>query len=348
MKKAIATLAVFSFILLIIIAPDICINGAQKGLLICGNVIIPSLFPFAACVLFIMKTDCLLKLKIIKPIAKILFNQTEEMFCVMLFSMLGGYPVGARLINQLCIDKKVSPENAHIMQCYCVNAGPAFILVAVGVGILNSKPCGALLLLAHLLSSVIIALFCSRFIKYNNTIIKLKKRTISLSDCIVESVSDAASSTLSICSYVILFSVLNSYLLSVSNDVQIFKVLSSLCEVTSAVANIQNIYIISFLLGFSGIAVWFQVLACSKRSGVNLPLFISFRILHGVLSTFILFIFLRIFKISVSTVSNNISFKLNYTYSGVSLAFSLAIMIILLLISVNCKNHGGNPIKDML
>ena len=114
MKKAIATLAVFTFILLIIIAPDICINGAMKGLLICGNVIIPSIFPFSACVLFIMKTDCLLKLKIIKPIARTLFNQTEEMFCVMLFSMLGGYPVGARLINQLCIDTIQVPHQHSI------------------------------------------------------------------------------------------------------------------------------------------------------------------------------------------------------------------------------------------
>lgn len=347
MKKIFGVLIAIIIIILIIIAPEICINGAQKGLLICGNVIIPSLFPFAACVLFIMKTNILSKIKIIKPIAKKLFNQTEEMFCVMLFSMVGGYPIGARLINQLYADEKIDTKTAHVMQCYCVNAGPAFVLVAVGSGILNSKLLGMLLLTSHLLSSIFIALICSKFLK-NNNISKAKIRIISLSDCFVEGVADAASSTLSICAYVILFSVINSYLSAASDAFPLLKFVSSLCEVTSSVANTRNIYIISFLLGFSGIAILFQVLACSKYCGVNLPIFIAFRIIHGGLSVFILFLLFKIFNISISTISNKTNFELSYTFSGVSLAFSLAIMIILLLISVNGKNYGRNHIKDMI
>ena len=347
MKKIFAVFLVIAFIILILVAPNLCINGAQNGLIICGNVIIPSLFPFAVCVIFLMKTNIFSKIKIIKPVASKLFNQTEELFSVMIFSMIGGYPVGAKLLNELCFDNKISKRNAHIMQCYCVNAGPAFILVAVGSGILNSKKLGVILLISHLLSSIIIAFFCRKFIKYDTTSNKTKKTDfISLSDRFVESVAEAASSTLSICSFVILFSVINSYLLNISKTYKFFKILSSLCEVTTAVSSTKNIYIISFLLAFSGIAIWFQVMACSKHSGVNLWLFAFFRILHGTISTFLTFILLKTFKISTSTITNNI--KTSYTFSDITVVFSLVIMIILFLISINSKKQGGNQLKDML
>lgn len=348
MKKAIATLFVTILITLIVISPNTCINGAQRALLICGNVIIPSLFPFAVCVVFIMKTNILSKLRIIKPISKTIFNQTQEMFCTMLLSMLGGYPIGAKLINQLYNDDKITAKTAHIMQCYCINAGPAFILVAVGSGILKSKLCGILLLAAHLLASIIIAIVCSRFIKDNPTPKSTEYHNASIVDLFTESVAQAASSTMSICAFVILFSVINSYLLSTAGIAPFLNYISYLFEVTTSVTRSKNIYFISFILGFSGIAVWFQVLACSKECGVNIPIFIIFRIIHGILSMLILWIFLKIFKITLTTISNNINFELKYTFSGVSLAFSLSIMLILFLISVNSKNHCGKRIKDVL
>ncbi len=349
MKKFFMIIFIIFILIMIIISPEVCIEGAKKGLLICGNVIIPSLFPFGVFVLFLIKCNFINNIPFINLISKKMFNINQEMFIIMIFSMLGGYPIGARLINELYKNKKISKNNAHIMQCYCVNAGPAFIAVAIGEGIFHSKKMGILLLLAHILSSMIIALFLKRKIKYEEPSINaVNRNSESLSDMFINSTAEAASAVLSISYFVILFSVINTYLKLLSTQFSLFKILSMLCEVTTTVSTVKNIYLISFLLGFSGFAVWFQIVACSKACSVNFPLFITSRIVHGSISVLILYVLLYIFKINIHTISN-INFKnINLNYNNLSIVLSLLIMVIMLIISLNGKNHSRNILDDVL
>ena len=349
MKKIILTFIVFIIFALIIIAPDVCINGASSGLLICGNVIIPALFPFSVFVIFLLNCDVIKNFSFIEILSKKIFNQTSDMFFTMLFSMLGGYPIGARLINQLFDNNKISKNDAHIMQCYCVNAGPAFIAVAIGEGILHSKKIGLLMLIAHIFASFIIATLLKSRIKHNEIKCISKTNTNEeLSEIFVSSTSQAASSILSICSFAILFSVINEYLCVLSNRFSIIKILTILCEVTTSVAKVKNIYLISFLLGFSGFAVWFQIIACSRSCGLNLPLFIVSRITHGGLSSLILYILTILFKINVQTVSNINIDSLSYDFNNIKIVFSLTIMVIMLIISLNGKNRSRKILDDVL
>ena len=137
--------------ILVITNPKVCTEGAVKGLLLSGRVIIPSLFPFTACVLFIMKSGGLSLLDFANPFTKRVFRLSPQQFSLMLLSFIGGYPVGGKLLNEAVKSGKISKENAGIMLNYCVNAGPAFIVLAVGGGILGSKKIGYLLLLAHII-----------------------------------------------------------------------------------------------------------------------------------------------------------------------------------------------------
>ena len=55
-QNAFAIICSAAFIVILILKPELCTKGAAEGLLLAGRVIIPSLFPFTACVLFIMKS----------------------------------------------------------------------------------------------------------------------------------------------------------------------------------------------------------------------------------------------------------------------------------------------------
>lgn len=346
--RPVPAIGILLFILLMILFPTQCTDGAATGLLLCGRVIVPSLFPFTVCVLFLMRSGAMRILSVIEPFSQKIFHQSGNAFAVMLLSFIGGYPVGAKLINELYCSGGISKKNAHLMQCCCVNAGPAFIVLAVGSSLLHSRMIGYLLLAAHLSASLLLAVIAGRFAEKP----RLQKQyishsEISFTDNFVQSTADAAAAVFGICGYVILFSTVSSYLTFFSPQLPFLNYLQAITEVTTAVYATKNIYLISFLLGFSGLSVWCQVLSVSKNVGLRPGHFILFRILHGAVSLFFTILLIKIFKPQLPVVSNGVSYTAAGGYSTAALSISLITMAVLLIISFAGKNQGGK-IKDDL
>ena len=331
--------------ILVITNPKVCTEGAVKGLLLSGRVIIPSLFPFTACVLFIMKSGGLNLLDFANPFTKRVFRLSPQQFSLMLLSFIGGYPVGGKLLNEAVKSGKISKENAGIMLNYCVNAGPAFIVLAVGGGILGSKKIGYILLLAHIISSLILSLVFGHFIKNDNTDSENTAESFSPADNFVVSVCEAASAIFSVCAYVILFSTVNEYMNCLSEKISVLKYISPLLEVTNAVTGMRNIVIIAFLLGFAGVSVWCQIISMGKLIKINFAVFTLSRTAHGVLSAVITALLLKAFGIAV-TVSASV--KYTPTYNGIVLSLSMLSMVIVLIISLFSKKRTGNILKDIV
>ena len=248
-------------------------------------------------------------------------------------------------INQSVREKKISPENAGVLLCCSVNAGPAFVILAVGSSTLGSRKAGYILLAAHIISALILSFFLRFFIKKDNAALQSTRTRISVSDNFVSSVADAAASVMTVCAYVILFSVIGSYIDNLSGNISFLRFVSPLLEVTNGVQSICNIHAISFLLGFAGISIWCQVISVGSLIKFNFPLFAAARIIHGLLSSGICMLLLKIFRITLS-VSAGISFKANY--GGAALTVSMASMLILLLISLFRKKDTGNLLNDIV
>ncbi len=336
------------FIILIIVFPTISSCGISHGLIISSNVIIPSLFPFMVCVLMLIKSGFTIKSKFFNNILHKIFGQNFDMFFVFLMSMLGGYPVGARLINELHKQKAIDNKTANIMLTYCVNAGPAFVVSVVGAKF-NSNKIGIVLLVSHITASIIMSILCSKELKHNNCQYKLSSvKNKTFSENFVESVADASSSIIGICSFVILFSSINAYVDYFFGNMTIIKYISFFTEITYAVAKTKNIYFISFLLGFSGISIWCQVFAMSSDRKINFTRFAVGRILHGVISTVITRIIVIVFNTKLLTFSNNVTFIEKTTYSNAALFISMLIMFIILFIFIYSKNNGGKIINDVV
>lgn len=337
-----------------LINPETAKNGAATGLLICSNIIIPTLFPFAFCTLFITNTTRIESAVNSSRITHFLFGLDLDEFIIFLFSLIGGYPTGAKLIENRFYGSDCHQHKPALMLCYCVNAGPAFIVAAVGMGILNSKKLGWLLLSSHIISSVIIALILRPLTAKHTAKRRTSKSDMSLSENFLNSAANAASATFSVCIFVVLFGGFNAFIEYLSVYLPFLKYISPLLEVTSAVANSNNIYHIAFLLGFGGVCVWCQILGLLKDFKLNLYYFITSRVIHGILSIIITYLLLKIFKITIPTFSNLVSFNSSLGKGSISLTFSLIVMGILFIVSTFNNNNilkiknTGKTKKDML
>ncbi len=338
LKNILFSLITFFFLLCLIIEPEICKEGVIRGVLLSGRVIIPSLFPFTVCILILQGSAFFEIFEFLSPVTKRIFSLSAKEFSVFLLSMLGGYPVGAKLLSESSIEGK----KASLMLNYCVNAGPAFIVSAVGFGILGSREIGYILLVSHILSAFILC-FVLKFFMPETSEKKIKIKALSVADNFVLSTAKASETVFSICAFVILFSGINSYIESLS-----LKPVSFLLEVTNAVTKTNNIYLISFLLGFSGVSVWCQVMAAAKRIRINFPLFLLCRILQGVLSFVFTLLLVELTNIALPTFSNGKVFVSRVVYATPQLALSMLVMAIIFIISLQTKKYAGKITEDMI
>lgn len=328
---------------LIILKPFVCSTGALSGLLICGRVIIPSLFPFTICMLFIMRSGLLSKLCFLDKATKKFLGLDSYETGLVIISLIGGYPVGAKLLNNSVKIGGLSSKRAGEMLEYCVNAGPAFVVSAVGDTLLHSAKLGYILLICHILSGFAL-IFIFRVKSDRQEEVNIKRERFSVIDNFVLSVSEAASSVIGICSFVILFSVINEYLSFYANNFNHFKKIAIFLEVANGVTLTNNLYVISFLLGFSGICVWCQILSVSNLIKINYVKFVLSRLIHGILSVAFLWLIFKVFKISVAVSL----FEVEYSYSTPVLSLSMLLMSIVFMISVVGKKYSGKILEDMV
>ena len=254
---------------LTVIEPETFKNGAAAGIILCTRVVIPSLFPFTVCILFIQKSSIMESFNFLSPITHNLFGIPAPLFMVMLFSMVGGYPIGAKLLNDLVKTGSLNPKDASKMLDFCVNAGPAFIVSAIGAGILGSKFAGYILLICQILSTFIICglkrLLGKEKIKY----VVQSRVALNPGDNFVLSTTEAATAVGKICAFVVLFSAICGFVFKAFKTQKVLHFLGLLLEVTNACTKTRSIYLLAFLLGFGGFCVWLQIFSVAPEIKIN-------------------------------------------------------------------------------
>ncbi|MBO5726797.1 MAG: hypothetical protein J6S00_07045, partial [Clostridia bacterium] len=312
-KNLIVILVLFSVITILIKYSSTAINGAIDGMLICGNRIIPSLFPFTAVSVFLYNGNYLEFL-----LEKL---KRRQQIIIFLISNLGGYPVGAKLISEAYNSEKISKSEAENMLCYSVNVGPAFSVSVVGTMMFNSTKLGVLLYLASIISAFELLLIYGRKCEFKNH----SSRTTSLADNFVNSVASASSAMLTVCSFIILFSAAVNVVKTHITSTMLKNTLINLLEVTTAVGENNNVFIIAFLMGFGGLSIFMQILSLSKNFTPNVLKIIFSRILNGIFMLCNTFILIKIFDISSPTITNN--YATTFSLSQGDMFFSILFVI---------------------
>lgn len=150
--------AVFSAFMLLALIFDAktAFSGAQEGIRLCLQTVIPSLFAFF--VLSVMFTGALAGVspRFLRPLGKLCgIPQGSE--ALLITGFLGGYPVGAQAVCQAYQAGCLEREDARRMLGFCSNAGPSFLFGMVAP-LFPSARCAWILWGIQIVSALFVAM----------------------------------------------------------------------------------------------------------------------------------------------------------------------------------------------
>lgn len=358
MKKSFFTaLCALSLCIILLLNGADLSEGIRKGLNLCSFSVIPALFPFMALSVFICKSEAADFLSsVLRPIAK-LFKIPSVCCGVLPAAIFGGYPAAAKCISDLVFEGLLERKTAAKMLCYCVNAGPSFLIGTIGTGVFGSLKIGFLLFAAQFLSSLIIAsviAFFSKRTEYSEFSVNITRK--SNASCAVESVISAAESCFRMCAFIVIACgaleiVFDGEFFRSFSDNSVLKALfSGFFEVTAGtlacgeIEGFNAVIAAGAIASFSGISVILQVAAVTEESRIPLFPFILSRFLHAGITAGILRVFLSFFGEAVSAFAVKSGTYEAVLSASAPAAVSLLCMASLFLLSVVPPKSEKEPL----
>ncbi len=296
-------LFLFVFINLFIVEdiPIIVINSCKIWL----YNLLPTIFPFYIVVDLLVNYDFIkiIEFSLEKPFYKMFGLKSSAIF-ILIFSMLTGFPSGAKYISNLLKENLISIEEANRLIMFTHFSNPLFIINIIGLTILKNKFLGFLILLSHFLSNFVIAFFIKANTNIESTNISLKPNTFG--KILSKSIIDSFNSLLIILGNLIVFQILLKITFYYFNFSQVLKtIISLLIELTSGLFSLNNLNInikfkaltITTALSFGGFCIHSQVYSILSDTKVKYKNFLLGRVLQAIISPIFLLILLYIYRI---------------------------------------------------
>ncbi|MBQ9685485.1 MAG: sporulation protein [Oscillospiraceae bacterium] len=291
-KQGIALVLALGLLAALLLTAGEAADACRKALVVCGRLIIPSLFPFfvLSSLLNSLGLPGILG-KALAPFAMRLYGVSGAGASALLIGLTGGYPAGAGYIADMERNGAISRSEGERLLAFCNNAGPAFIIGTVGVGVFQSTRAGLLLYVVLIVSALLTGLFF-RNRSYVTELAPVQLDSADSAAALSEAVRRSVGAVLNVCGFVLCFSVLLAVLdargfisllcgfLSAKLGWELHAVhalTTGLFELGSGAGAMQGLplapetlALAAFLLGWGGISVYFQtqsVLAGSKLKG---------------------------------------------------------------------------------
>lgn len=257
-----------------------------EGLRTCAFRLIPSLFPF------LVLSSAALELgasrivpKGIKRMFGKLFGVSGDGTCAIILGWLCGFPIGAKCAGSLYASGKISANEYKKTVCTASTPSPAFLISAVGIGMLGSAARGVILYFISVLASVSVGILLGRVLpsepcRGTGDAGNVRR---SFSGALTRAVTESASGMLNICAFVIFFSAF----LGVAEQLLSFAELSPAAlsvifgafELTSGLTLIcehtGSLPLCALAVGWCGFSVHFQTLSICSEEPVGIPLYLS-------------------------------------------------------------------------
>lgn len=288
MRKEKRIVVIYLLIVFIcIIDFDTVLSGAQRGVALLVNTVVPALFPFMVLTTLIVGNLSGTDIKILRPIRKICGLQagTEIIF---ILGLLGGYPTGAASVYQGWKDGKFSTKQASYMISFCNNAGPAFIFGICGTFFDNGW-CGWCLWSIQILSAIYVGRLIGE--KQTHEFFHSKQcKIITLTTALETGIKNMSR----ICGWVVMSRIAISLMeewVSIESGVP-GVLLSGVMELTNGCMALDTIsspgarfVCASVILSFGGLCVALQ--SASVTNGISFGNYIPAKILQTICSAFL-------------------------------------------------------------
>ena len=289
----VSALIVAGICILLITDSKQVIETTHQSVTVCLSVIIPSLFAFMVLSQIMISGGIadILFFPIYK-ISSFWFKGSRRQFSVFLLSLIGGYPIGVKLLKEYIAYNKNYTAIAEKMLCYCYCGSPAFIIQIVGLSLFGSTNVGLIVYISNVTACVIIAIIINLLSARAAVEEKNITRTKISLGVVTSSIEKTVKALGVICGTILVFNILLELmnyigLMGFLEKLGIEKLAAASFEISNLSLFQGNDYsllpIFAGITSFGGLCIIVQTAALS---GGTIPLkkFIFFRIPAAVLS----------------------------------------------------------------
>ncbi len=301
MKDKLSAAAGIAALLSLCFATETVMASARSALAICAGTILPSLFPFFVISGLLGRMGVPRRLGArLAPLAGRLFGVSGAGIAALPVGLLGGYPMGAACVAELLGRREIDEAEAERLLLFVNNSGPAFLIGAVGAGAFGTSRAGWILYASHAAAAVVAGLlFCGK--RKNIMSTETSAPAEPFAAAFPAAVKQAVGAVLTVCGFVVCFSVLLGLLesrglgsLPVLQTQEMRAALYGFFEIGSAVGQLRglpdgpaHLALAAAILGWGGLSVHCQTAALFCESGLSLRRHTLGRFLSALLSALI-------------------------------------------------------------
>ena len=282
-------------------------EGIRSGIDLSVNTVIPSLFPFMIISKLAMSADILRPLR--RPLSaasRFLFRLPSPCADILIFSLIGGYPIGAVLAKESLDRGEITPGQLRSIMRFCIIGGPGFIIGGIGRCIFKSTQAGIIIYISCVLSAILCGVISGRVTEYTPPVVADNTSFVPpFCDSLVDSVASSCRGLLTVCSYVVIFSALNSAIAAFDIPQNLYTLISAPLEVTggSAICAFSGgVPLTAALVAFGGIAIHCQIFSL-LRGQIKIHDFMIFRVLSASFAYLFSKLIMAVYSPAVATVA---------------------------------------------
>lgn len=301
-QKNISVIIVFIAITFILIVNQQTVkNSVENSIKMCLSSIIPAIFPFMILSDFLSSGIELNGNSSVTRVWSSFFNISEITIIPYVLGNVCGFPLGVKSASALYEHQIISKDECERIITFSNNPSLAFIVSGVGMGMRDSLTDGLALYFSVIFSSAIIG-------KINNGERKCFRECTDITRqnfSIVNSIKSSAYGVISVCSYIIFFSVIADIVSAFVKSEIVTAIVFAFLEIggaskyisTSENLGIFNLPLNAFALSFSGLSVYLQTL-CFAPSEINKSHCFIMKLLQGTIAFIIILIYV-LFKLCI-------------------------------------------------
>ncbi len=285
-KILIAALITIICCILMVVFPTTALYSARKGISLWLSNVLPALLPFFICANFLQNIGVISFLKSgVFPFA---------------MSVLSGYPMGAKIVGDLRRQNEISLNEARRLMSFCSTSGPAFMISAVGAGMLGSGLAGSIIAIAHYAGAVINWFLYSRIFGVQSSMpstVRINQQR-GMQEQLTDAILASFRSLGIVLAYIVLFMFVTDLLnligiLSLFESQEVRVLIKGFMEMTvgcGAVAECTDspefvkCILCTAIISWGGLSVMGQTMSMLSGTGITLKYLIVSKLTHSLFS----------------------------------------------------------------
>ena len=294
-KRRFQAVLCFIGIAVFLTEPSAAQEGVRKALQLCGGLLIPSLFPVS------VLSGCLIRLQAVRTKSVVgkrvlsRFGLSESGLLAAALGLLGGYPLGAQIVSSMYREGKISKSEAEALSCVCNNAGPAFLIGAVGAVLFSDPLQGFRLWIIQIVSAFLTGLLLlPSGRKPDDRSTRSVRSSVQVSAQLPAAIAESSLAMLRLTGSVAFFCAVQSYLDRVLEALRLPILwnagLSCFLELAGGISRLSELSstlrfpLAAAFCGFGGICVHLQAWACFNGAGIPAKRYLLAKSLQGLIA----------------------------------------------------------------